>query len=579
MRNTFNAFLQVFFFVLITVVSLPCFAQNITRGPYLQMTSSSSTRIRFRTDVESKPSILIGKSANNLSRSIKQSNLTKEHELLIDSLTSNTRYYYKIVTPTQTLGDSTYFFQTAPSKGSKNKISFWSTGDMYPGQLQLDVVNGFKKYIGNKYTNLYLTVGDNVYAGANDDDFQTNFFQVYQNILKQSAAFPAVGNHDYDYTSQKQDDPSIAYFQNFSLPQKAELGGVASNKEAYYSFDYGNIHFICLDSHAYGDDNVRLWENTSSQLAWLEQDLKNNTQDWTIVYFHYPPYTKGSYDSDSNTGFNLPLFSLRNLLVPIFDKYQVDMVLTGHSHIYERSKPLKGHTGTSDTFDPIKHTPQTSSGKYDGSDNSCPYLLDFSKPSQNGTLYIVNGVGGGTKPARPDGPHKAMYYSNATANGSFYVEVENNRLDAKFLDTKGEILDQFTVYKNLNLKPVTNLTIDYGKSTDLTASWIGQYNWSTNQSSPKITVNPTLTTSFQVNDPQKCFTEKFNVNVNAPLGTTESKLFPFDELHIYNLNGQLIKEFYQKGNLSDEIINQLPEGSYILRLLWNSQEKSLKIIR
>ncbi|MFM7019672.1 MAG: metallophosphoesterase [Aquirufa sp.] len=559
---------------------MPTFAQNITRGPYFQMTSSSSTRIRFRTDVESKPSILVGKSPNSLTRSIKQTNFTKEHELTIDSLSSNTRYYYKVVTPTQTIGDSTFYFQTAPNKGSKNKFSFWSTGDMYPGQPQLDVLSGFQKFIGNKYTNLYLTLGDNVYSGANDADFQTNFFQVYQSLLKQSTAFPAVGNHDYDYTSQKQDDPSIAYYQNFSLPQKAELGGISSNKEAYYSFDYGNVHFICLDPHAYGEDNVRLWENnTSAQLAWLEQDLKNNTQDWTIVYFHYPIYTKGSYDSDSNTGFNLPIYNLRNLLVPIFDKYQVDMVLTAHSHVYERSKPLKGHTGTSDTFDPNKHNPQISTGKYDGSDNSCPYLFESSKPSQNGTLYIVNGVGGGTKPSRPDSPHKAMYYTNASVNGSFYVEIENNRLDAKFLDTNGDILDKFTVFKNLNLKPTTNLTIDYGKSTDLVASWIGQYNWSTNQTSSKITVNPSSTTSFQVNDPQKCFTEKFNVSVNAPLGTLESRQIPFDELKVYNLQGQLIKQYDQKGNLTDEIIHELPQGSYILRVLWNGQEKSMKIIR
>ncbi len=579
MRNTFNLRQQVLFFALITVFSVPMLAQNITRGPYLQMTSSSSTRIRFRTDNDSKPSILIGKSANSLTRTIKQSIATKEHELTIDSLASNTRYFYKIVTETQSLGDSTYFFQTAPTKGAKNKISFWSTGDMYPGQLQLDVVSGFKKFIGNKYTNLYLTVGDNVYAGANDADFQANFFQVYQSLLKQSAAFPAVGNHDYDFTSRKQDDPNIAYFQSFSLPQKGELGGIPSNKEAFYSFDYGNVHFICLDSHAYGEDNIRLWENTSAQLAWLEQDLKNNKQDWTIVYFHYPIYTKGSYDSDSNTGFNLPIFNLRNLLVPIFDKYQVDMVLTGHSHIYERSKPLKGHIGTSDTFDPIKHAPQSSTGKYDGSENSCPYLLETSKPTQNGTLYVVNGVGGGTKPARPDGPHKAMYYSNASVNGSFYVEVENNRLDAKFLDTNGDVLDKFTVFKNLPLNPSTNLTIDYGKSADLVASWIGQYNWSTNQTGSKITVTPTASTTFQVNDPQKCFTEKFNVTVNAPLGTLESRQIPFDELKIYNTSGQLIKEYNQKGNLTDEIINELAQGAYILRVLWNGQEKSLKIVR
>ena len=565
---------------------MPTNAQNITKGPYLQMTSSASTRIRFRTDVESKPSILIGKLPNSLTRTIRQTELTKEHELFIDSLTGNTRYYYKILTPTQSLGDSTFFFQTAPEKGAKNKISFWSTGDMYPGQLQLDVVTGFTKFIGKKYTNLYLTVGDNVYAGARDNDYQANFFQVYQNILKQSTAFPAVGNHDYDFTSVNQDDPNIAYFQNFSLPKNAELSGVPSNSEAYYSYDYGNVHFICLDSHAWGKDGQRLFDGPSEQLTWLINDLKANKQDWTVVYFHYPLYTKGSYDSDAknpnvayNNQYNIPLVNLRNMLVPIFDKYKVDLVLTGHSHVYERTKPLVGHTGTSDTFDPKIHNPQSTSGKYNGEENSCPYLFDGNSINPNGTIYVVNGVGGGTKNPLSDFPHKAMYYSNASVNGSFYVEIENNRLDAKFLDTNGDILDKFTVFKNLNLKPTTNLTIDYGKSTDLVASWIGQYNWSTNQTTAKITVNPTTTSSFQVNDPQKCFTEKFNVTVNAPLGTLESRQIPFDELKVYNLQGQLIKQYDQKGNLTDEIIHELPQGSYILRVLWNGQEKSMKIIR
>jgi len=562
-------------------------AQNITRGPYLQMLSTHSTRIRFRTDAESKPSLLIGKSPNSLTRTIKQSSLTKEHEIAVDSLSPNTRYYYKVVTATQTLGDSTYFFQTAPPKGDKSKVSFWSTGDMFPGQAQLDAYEGFKKFIGNKYTNLYLTVGDNVYEGATDKDFQTNFFQVYQNgpVLKQSGVFPAVGNHDYDYTSQKQDDPSIAYFQNFSLPTKGELNGVPSSSEAYYSFDYGNVHFICLDSYAWGKDNQRLFDGPSEQLSWLLKDLEANKQDWTVVYFHYPIYTKGSYDSDAlnpdqvyNLRYNIPIVNLRNLLVPIFDKYQVDLVLTAHSHIYERSKPLKGHTGTSDTFDPNIHAPQSSSGKYDGSDNSCPYLFDTSKPNQNGTLYVVNGVGGGTKPARPDGPHKAMYYSNASANGSFYVEIENNRFDAKFLDTNGDVLDKFTIFKNLNLKSNTNLTLDYGKSINLTASWLGKYNWSTNQNSVSISVSPTTSSTFQVSDPQKCFNEKFNVNVNAPLSTLESREIPFDQLSIYNLRGQMVKEINQAGKITPELMHALPQGAYILRIVYNQQEKILKII-
>ena len=585
MKNTFYKLTLGILITFLSALSNYTVAQTITRGPYIQTISTNAARIRFRTDVDSKPSIMLGKSPSALNRTIKQTISTKEHEISIDSLTSNTRYYYKLVTATQSLGDSTYYFQTAPTKGSKSKISFWSTGDMFPGQQQIDTYEGFKKFIGNKYTNLYITVGDNVYMGASDNDFQTNFFQVYQNgpILKQSGMFPSVGNHDYDYTSQKQDDPSIPYFQNFTLPSKGEMNGVPSNSEAYYSFDYGNVHFICLDSYAYGKDNQRLFDGPSEQLTWLKKDLEANKQDWTVVFFHYPPYTKGSYDSDAknpdatyNNRYNTPLLNLRNLLVPIFDKYKVDLVLTGHSHVYERSKPLLGHTGTSDTFDPKIHNPFSSSGKYNGEENSCPYLFDAN--SQNGTVYVVNGVGGGTKSPLSDFPHKAMYYSNASVNGSFYVEIENNRFDAKFLDTNGEVLDKFTIFKNLNLKPNTNLTLDYGKTIDLAASWIGQYTWSTNQTSNSITVNPTSSSTFQVSDPQKCFTEKFNVTVTAPLGTQESREISFDQLSIYNVQGQLIKEINQSGKVNAELMSILPQGAYIFRVIYQQQKRVLKII-
>lgn len=569
----------------LTIVLLASFildiqAQNITRGPYLQMMSPSSTRIRFRTDNDSKPTILIGKSPKSLTRSIKQTTSTKEHELVLDSLSSNTRYYYQIVTPSQTLGDSTYFFQTAPAKGAKSKFSFWSTGDMYPGQAQLDVYEGFKKFIGNKYTNIYLTVGDNVYAGASDNDFQANFFQVYQNgpILKQSALFPSTGNHDYDISSRRQDDPTIAYFQNFTLPQKGELSGIPSNSEAYYSYDYGNTHFICLDSHAWGADNMRLFDGPSEQLNWLKKDLAANKQDWTVVYFHHPPYTKGTYDSDSNQGFNAELYNLRNILVPIFDEYHVDIVLTGHSHIFERSKPLKGLLGTSADFNPKVNWTQSSTGKYDASENSCPYMFDSNDFSKHGTVYIVNGVGGGYGNPRPDGPHVVMAYTKPYTNGSFYVEIENNRFDAKFIDASGNILDQFTIFKNLKLKPITDLTLDYGKSVDLNASWIGQYNWSTNQTSASITVNPTTSTSYQVSDPQKCFNEKYNVTVSAPLGTMDYSEIPFDHLTIYNLQGQFIQEISHPGKVNTELMHNIPQGSYILRIVYNQQEKVLKLV-
>src|SRR5258706_592214 len=81
--------------------------------------------------------------------------------------------------------------------------------------------------------------------------------------------------------------------------------------------------------------------------SWLKQDLAMNEKEWLIAFWHHPPYTKGSHDSD----FEVELFEMRQNAVPILESYGVDLVLCGHSHCYERSFLIQGHYGSSWTFD------------------------------------------------------------------------------------------------------------------------------------------------------------------------------------------------------------------------------------
>src|SRR4029450_1136767 len=111
------------------------------------------------------------------------------------------------------------------------------------------------------------------------------------------------------------------YYDIFTLPRNAEAGGVASGTEAYYSFDYGNIHFICLDSF----DTPR--SATGAMAQWLQRDLADTTQDGIIAFWHHPPYSKGSHDSDTQT----PLIEMRQNFLPILEAGGVDLVLSGHS--------------------------------------------------------------------------------------------------------------------------------------------------------------------------------------------------------------------------------------------------------
>lgn len=568
MKNRFIFFMMI--------VSLHAWGQKVTRGPYLQMAGPTSMTIRFRTDSPVNAEVGIGTDAKTFTRSKKTGNASTEHTILIDSLTASKTYYYRVKTGTNTLGDSTYFFKTAPAVGSTEKFRFWSLGDMYPGVTQERVYEAFLKYNGATYTNFLMTVGDNTYNGGSDSGFQSNFFDVYQKgtFMRQSPLFMGIGNHDYGGYPHVQDWPEMGFYQIFNLPTKGELGGVPSGSEAYYSFDYGNVHFVSLDSFARGRDEKLLTDPGSEQMAWLIKDLQNTKQRWKIVYFHHAPYTRGTYDSDVWENLKQP----RLVVTPVLEKYGVDLVLSGHSHVYERSKPIKGYTGLVADFNPAIHFTQTSSGKYNATANSCPYMFSTNNAS-NGVVYVVNGVGGATGAMRSNGPHPVMETSQPGIGGSMIFDIEGGRLDAKFLTENGTITDQFTIFKDLNVTDPAAVTVNYQGLVNLTAPWQGEYVWNTGEKTRTIQKNPIETQKFTVKDPQNCFQTNYQVNVMPPLGINELPNDAFENLKIYDFNGRLLREIQTPGKLSQVNLSELPTGRYILHLNLNGQEKIIKLAR
>ena len=558
------------------IMSLHAWGQKVTRGPYLQMAGPTTMTVRFRTDAPINAEVAIGTDAKTFTRTKKTGNASTEHTILLDSLTASKTYFYRIKTGSTTLGDSTYFFKTAPAVGSSEKFRFWSLGDMFPGVTQERVYEAFLKYNGTNYTNFLMTVGDNTYNGGSDGGFQSNFFDVYQKgtFMRQSPLFMGIGNHDYGGYPHVQDNPEMGYYQIFNLPSKGELGGVPSGSEAYYSFDYGNVHFISLDSFARGRDGKLLTDAGSEQLAWLIKDLENTKQRWKIVYFHHAPYTRGTYDSDVWENLKQP----RLVVTPVLEKYGVDLVLSGHSHVYERSKPIKGYTGLVADFNPAIHFTQTSSGKYNATVNSCPYMFTSNQAS-NGVIYVVNGVGGATGAMRSNGPHPVMETSQAGIGGSMIFDIEGSRLDAKFLTENGTITDQFTIFKDLNLAAPAPVTVNYQGTVSLTAPWPGEYVWNTGEKTRVIQKNPIETQKFTVKDPQNCLQTEYQVNVMPPLGINELPDDAFEYLKIYDFNGRVLREINTPGKLSQVNLSELPAGRYILHLHRNGQEKIIKLAR
>jgi hypothetical protein len=187
-------------------------------------------------------------------------------------------------------------------------------------------------------------VGDISQSQGSDPQYQVEFFDVYPEMLRKTVIWPTMGNHDASQSSSY--DLTGPYYENFSMPADGEAGGLPSGTEAYYSFDHANIHFVVLNSQDV--------ERTpgSPMLDWMAADLASTDKDWIIAYFHHPVYSKGPHDSDNPTGDDPELEEMREYALPVLEDYGVDLVLAGHSHVYERSFLVDGHYGTSDTLEP-----------------------------------------------------------------------------------------------------------------------------------------------------------------------------------------------------------------------------------
>jgi hypothetical protein len=484
---------------------------GLSRGPYLNKATQDAIVIRWRTDVATDSKVNFGTIAGSLTQSVADNTVTTEHIVTVTGLTADTKYFYSVGSSGQTIqGDANNYFKTMPVVGSTQKIRFLAMGDMGNNSTnQVNVRNAWLTFKGTNYTDGWLLLGDNAYETGSDAEYQSNFYNIYQGTMtKNHVLWPAPGNHDYANNTSRQADHAIPYYNMFSLPINGEAGGVASNTEAFYSYNYGNVHFVALDSYGWESGSTRLYDTLGPQATWLKQDLTANTQQWTVVYFHHPPYTKGSHDSDTES----ELMNMRQKVVPILERYKVDMVLSGHSHCYERSYLINGHFGLENTFSLASHAVSASSAKYDGTANSCTYVKNPGD-LHNGIVYAVVGSAGQLGGTSAGFPHNAMYYSDATNGGALYFEVENNRLSAKWIGADGVIRDNFNIMKNVN--KTTNISLVTGNSVTLTAPWLGAYNWSNGATTASITVSPTASTTFSVLDGMGCITDVFNVTVTS----------------------------------------------------------------
>ncbi|HEY8402254.1 MAG TPA: metallophosphoesterase [Cytophagaceae bacterium] len=410
-------------------IDKPEYPNDIVRGPYLQMVGPNSATIVWVTGSPAKSKVLYGRNDSIISE-VADKGRRKKHEVVISGLEPDTKYYYSIIAPDgQKIGGEAFYFHTAPLPATPKPVNIWVIGDAgsgYPGQNKMR--DGYLKYAAGIKTDLWLWLGDNAYEVGKEEEFQKNVFTGhFEDLMRNIPVYPTLGNHDmhnFGYQTILTRYFPFAYYDIFALPKKGELGGVPSGTEKYYSFDYANIHFISLDS--YSSCNKPGGEMNE----WLEKDLASTQQKWVICYFHHPPYCKGTHDSDLDK----ESIDVRENLVPLFEKYRVDLVLSGHSHAYERTFPLRGHYSFSSTLaDSMIY-------RSDGSNI-------YHKKEKGWIIYAVVGASGKPGGKTSGWPHKAMAFYHCEDNGSMCINVKGDSLKAEYINTQGNVLDKFIIVK------------------------------------------------------------------------------------------------------------------------------------
>jgi 3',5'-cyclic AMP phosphodiesterase CpdA len=196
--------------------------------------------------------------------------------------------------------------QPPPLPNRSDSVKFAAIGDNGTGDRpQFEVAQQMTKVHTTFPFDLVIMLGDNMYGGQTAADFVRKFEQPYAALLSAGVKFQAsIGNHDR---------PDQVSYKPYNM-----------NGQRYYTYTRRNVRFFALDSNLMD----------RRQLEWIDAGLRDAREDWKICYFHHPLYSNASRHGSS--------IDLRVLLEPIFVKYRVNVVFSGHDHVYERVKPQKG---------------------------------------------------------------------------------------------------------------------------------------------------------------------------------------------------------------------------------------------
>jgi hypothetical protein len=338
---------------LLTFVGTFELSAQLNRFPYIQSTTKNSTIIAWKTANDVIGKVAYGLAQNQLNDTLFETSAVKRHALELTGLEKDTEYFYSIFSGNTAL--ATEYFKTA-SDSTNQEISFIQYGDCgYNSGVQAQI----GALMEADDAEFAVICGDidqggvpHISQSAGGDNYDDIFFDVYNNgtsskMLAHECHYPSIGNHDV-YANN-----GATYELEFHLPHNN-----VDSTERYYSFEWGDAKFIALDVITPFDPttfpinqkpiNQRWWTDFrpgSPQYDFLISELQCNDKKWVFVYFHEGPWTNYwgvDYNLPSALGGDYYQYGgnlmARQHLVPVFEEYNVDFVMVGHSHLYEQAE-------------------------------------------------------------------------------------------------------------------------------------------------------------------------------------------------------------------------------------------------
>jgi hypothetical protein len=369
------------------------------RAPYVQNVSPDSASVLWMSSEEATDSVryrklepAAGDGQTNWSRAVVEDRGRGVRLARLGGLTAASETAYEVFTGSTSAGVSS--FRTAPGSMPSEPVRALLFGDSgWGSEEQVQLARGMERMDWD----LSIHVGDIAYYDGSETDFTERHFKVYRRMLAEVPFYPSVGNHDV------RADGGASYDRAFDWP-------TADPGSRYYAFRWGSVQFVALDTSSDSPDVDQLWVGKGRQYDWLERILRSasrdTTVDWIVVFGHHPPYSHAVGISGHG-----PNRDLRVNLPPLFERYGVDLVASGHDHHYERFRPIRRGKPVADGCGPV---------------------------------YVIQGAGGASRYARD----VARSEFTAAASRAFsFTELSfvGDRIRGRTIGTDGGVIDEFTL--------------------------------------------------------------------------------------------------------------------------------------